>query len=470
VARPSRAAVRCPSATVGPANLSGVGEVGLAVPGRYAVTENRQLKQRVRARMARTGETYSTARRHVLGQVRPGRRPAGLVKGYESNGGGPHRISALVARLLTQAGHVAPHTAAPYTDAMVCGLGGGIGFMYAIFEYQGLPPLITIVAQHHPEPWLPAVLGRLGVDAVEGHSTAPAPARAALREALDRDEAVWCVVDRSGLPWHAGADALPTDPYPVVVAGAKGDTVHVDDGGPAPHPVAEGDFVAAWSRHRKGRHHRVTLGRPGGPVDLPAAVRSALATTAAHMTGPVLGNNFDVNFGLSGLARFAEQLRDTRTRSGWSRRFAEPGAFAWALHRLHECLEVEYTAPDATRPLYADFLDEAAGVLGDAGPAEAAALFRESGRSWSRLADLAAETADSDPEVAALAHRRIAVAMSRGRAGADEIRALTAQIVAFEAPGPDPALLAELADLVEAAMSTEEEAVAILQRCGDHGG
>jgi hypothetical protein len=434
------------------------------------VTESRQLKQRVRARMERTGETYSTARRHVLGQARPGRRPAGLVKGYESFGSGPHRISSLVAHLLRQAGHVAPHNGRPYTDAMVCGLGGGIGFLYAIFEYQGLPPLITIVAQHHPDPWLPAVLGRLGIEAVEGHSTQPGPATAALRQALDRDEAVWCLVDRSGLPWHAGTGALPTDPYPVVVAGANGDTFYVDDRDPAPRAVAEADFVAAWSRHRKGRHHRVTLGRPGAPVDLPAAIRSALATTAAHMTGPVLGNNFDVNFGLSGMARFAEQLRDTRTRSGWARRFAEPGAFAWALYRLHECLELEYTAPGATRPLYADFLDEAAGVLGEAGPAEAANLFRESGRHWSRLADLAAETADSDPEVAELAHRRIAVAMSRGRAGADEIRELTARIVARDAPGPDPALLAELADLAEAARSTEEAAVAILARCGDHGG
>jgi hypothetical protein len=353
---------------------------------------------------------------------------------------------------------------------MVCGLGGGIGFMYAIFEYQGLPPLITIVAQHHPEPWLPAVLGRLGVDAVEGHSGRPAPALAAVRESLDRDEAVWCVVDRTALAWHAGAGALPTDPYPVVVAGADGDTLLVDDRDPAPHPVAEADFAAAWSRHRKGRHHRVTLARPGPQVDLAKAVRSALATTAAHMTGPVLGTSFDVNFGLSGMARFAEQLRDGRTKSGWARRFAEPGAFAWALYRLHECLELEYTAPGATRPLYADFLDEAAGVLGDPGPAQAAALLRESGRSWSRLADLAAETADADPEVAELAHRRMAVAMSLGRAGADEIRDLTARIVALDAPGPDPALLAELADLVEAAMSTEEEAVAILARSGAHGG
>jgi hypothetical protein len=441
-----------------------VGGVRLAVPGNgHAVTDQRRLKQRVRARMGRTGETYSTARRHVLGQARPGRLPVGLVPEYDTFGAGQHRISSLLARLLRQAGHVAP-SGQPYTEAMMCGLGGGIGFMYAIFEYQGLPPLITIVAQHHPDPWLPAVLGRLGVDAVEGHSARPAPAMDALRAGLDRGEAVWCTVDRTGLAWHAGATALSIDPYPVVVAGAHDGTLLLDDRDPVPHPVAEADFAAAWSRHAKGRHHRVTLDRAGRAVDLPGAIRSAVATTVAHMTGPVLGNNFDVNFGLSGLARFADQLRDTRTRSGWVRRFAEPGAFAWALFRLHECLELEYTAPAATRPLYADFLDEASGVTGRTRWAEAAALFRESGRSWSRLADLAAETADAEPEVAELAHRRMTVAMTRGRAGADEIRELTGRIAAIDAPGPDPALLVELADLVDAARSTEERALAALAR------
>src|SRR6185503_9361661 len=115
----------------------------------------RQLKKRVRARMARTGESYSTARRRVLGSNRPARPPAGVVPGYDTFGAGEHRVSSLIARLLRQAGH-------PYPDAMVCGLGGGIGFMYMVFEYKGLPPLVTIVAQHHPDPWLPAVLGRLG--------------------------------------------------------------------------------------------------------------------------------------------------------------------------------------------------------------------------------------------------------------------------------------------------------------------
>lgn len=37
---------------------------------------------------------------------------------------------------------------------MLVGLAGGIGFLYAVFDYQGFQPMVTIVARHHPErPW-----------------------------------------------------------------------------------------------------------------------------------------------------------------------------------------------------------------------------------------------------------------------------------------------------------------------------
>jgi len=106
--------------------------------------------------------------------------------------------------------------------------------------------------------------------------------------------------------------------------------------------------------------------------------------------------------GFSGMARFAEQLRDTRSRSGWTRRMAEPGALAAALGRVQICLEQEYTAPAATRPLYADFLDEAAEVIGEPGLCRAATLFRRSAAHWSAIAATARDRSDAAvlPELA----------------------------------------------------------------------
>jgi hypothetical protein len=423
------------------------------------MTEHKNLKRLVRDRMARTGESYTTARRQLLLAAAREQAPAlppGLVSGYDAFGGGQHRLSTLAAHLLRQAG-------APFTEAMVNGLGGGVGFMYAVFEYKGWPPLMTIVAQHHPEPWLPAVLGRLGIQYTEEHNSASKPALAGLHRALDGGRPVYCTVDLTALPWHAGELAHSEVPYEVVVAGQHDGTFYLDDTSIVPLAIPSSDFVDAWARHKKGRHHRIILTSTPSAVDLGAAIRDAITTTTAHLTGPVLGHSFDSNFGFSGMAKLAAQLRDTRTKAGWAKRFGSPVDFFHGVRRLYECLELQFTAPGATRPIYADFLDEAAPVLGAPALSEAAALFRESGAAWSRIATRAAEATTGLGAYTELCEERMLLLLTRGRDAVEELRTLSAKIAELAA-GQDVevALFAELADLVDTAREHEERAVALL--------
>ncbi|MEV6950450.1 DUF4872 domain-containing protein [Streptomyces sp. NPDC051183] len=294
---------------------------------------------------------------------------------YEDFGAGRHRESSLIRHALGSA----------HDEVLVAGLAGGIGFMYFVFEYAGRPPIATIVAQAHPHPWVQTALGRLHVPYLATTSAKPRLNR--VYGALDAGLPVFCVVDRSLLPWHAAAQSpemASADPYTVVVAGYEGDTLYVEDGAATPYRIDREEFTAAWSGHRKGRHQMIV---PTGPPTDEPDLDEAIAATVARLTGPVLGNHFDVNFGFSGMEKFAAQLRDTRTKTGWERRFgSSPEALGAGMGRLHSCLEEEWTAPGATRPLYADFLDLA-------GRPEAADLFRDSGRQWSRLAELA-RTAD----------------------------------------------------------------------------
>lgn len=426
------------------------------------MTTQRDLKQLVRARAARTGESYTTARRHVLAKAghTGGPAPAALP-GYPRFGGGLHRESTLLEHLLDQAGHVAPHTGQPYAEATLCGLAGGIGFLYAVFEYRDLPPIVTIVAQHHPEPWAPAALGRLAVPFEVRHSTSARAAEADLRALLAADRAVHCVVDRGGLPWHARGQALATDPYPVVVAGRRDERYLLDDEAVRPREIEAGDFLTAWSAHRKGRHQRLVIGPPADPADVAGAMRDAIATTVAHLTGPVLGNAFDVNMGFAGMAKLAAQLRDERTGKGWAKRFRAPGALALALRRLYECLELQYTAPGATRPLYADFLDEAAAVLGEPRLTRAAALFRQAGDGWSAAAERAIQAAGP---VGDLLEQQLFRQLAG--AGPEELGELADRIAAVGAADPragNPALLADLADDVDAARAAETAAVELMR-------
>ncbi len=331
------------------------------------MTGQRRFKTLVRARMAQTGESYLAARRQLLAKLPEERK--------QDNGSGVHRESSLIRSLLKDVA----------SEPMIAGLAGGIGFMYFVFEYKGLPPMMTIVAQHHPDPWIPAALGRLGVPSREEHSGKPELALAKLTKALDAGTPAFCVIDRSRLPWHDIGPEYAQDPYWIGVTGRNGDTFRIEEGrGPA-HDVDAETLGVAWSGHKKGRHHLLV---PTGPPASEPDVVGALKTTVAHLTGPVLGNNFDVNFGFSGMEKLIEQLRDTRTKTGWAKRFGTPEAFAAGARRFYDCFEVEYTAPGGTRPLYAAFLDE----IGDFD--EAAALFRESGAGFSRVARLAVEVAE----------------------------------------------------------------------------
>ncbi|ANZ36851.1 hypothetical protein BBK82_12990 [Lentzea guizhouensis] len=85
---------------------------------------------------------------------------------------------------------------------------------------------------------------------------------------------------------------------------------------------------------RRAAHHPAPF--------IPTALRQAriahdvTSTTAARKAearlraadGPVLGNNFDVNFGFSGMRKLAEQLRD-QGKKGRTRRWAgDPGFVA----------------------------------------------------------------------------------------------------------------------------------------------
>ncbi|GAA0464023.1 hypothetical protein Aca07nite_60390 [Actinoplanes capillaceus] len=412
------------------------------------MTDQRRLKKLVRERMTRTGESYTTARRHVVRPESPA-LPSGLVPGYDTFGPGQHRLSSLAVHLLRQGGIAC-------SEALVCGLAGGIGFMYAVFEYRGMPPILTIVAQHHPDPWITSVLRRLPLTFTEAHSTSTPRALDALRAAVERGKPVYASVDQGRLPWHSADGGLATEPYGVVVAGIDGDAVLVDDVAAVPHWLSIDEFGAAWAGHRKGRHHRIVLETVGaGRPD----VEGAIATTVAHLTGPVLGHSFDANFGLSGMRRFSDQLRDGRTRSGWHRRFGSPESFGMAMRRLYECLELSHTAPGGTRPLYADFLDEAAGTLDRPALSEAAKLFRESGARWSALAARAEAHAG---EYGELCERRMLLAIS----GAD-VREIDERIAALP-PVPDlgadgrAVLFAEMADLVDAAHERESRAVELL--------
>ena len=432
------------------------------------MTQHKHLKQLVRSRMDRTGETYTTARRQVLSQDGPGADAVALVPGYPRTGGGAHHDSALVEHLLAAAGHRAPHTQQPWSEPMLAGLAGGIGFMYALFTYRGHPPMLTLVCRHHPDPFVDGALRRAGA-VVEERTRSSAPLAAAdLVEVLGSGRPAMVTVTRSALPWHGLEGESGGDPYEVVVAGldASSGTSYLDDESVRPRALALESLAAARASHRGSRHRLLAVTGQGDSLDLAASIRDAVRATHHHLTEPVLGNAFDVNFGLSGMARLAKELADVRTKEGWFKRGSYPLALFHLLRRLHDCIEIEQTGPGAMRPLYGQFLDEAAPVLGgDHGRhlVEAAEMYRDSGELWSALAVAALPA--SLPTLHAyadLAEHRLELLASG--TPAEEVGAVTSQVdaLALAHAEADPLDDASRADLL-AGLSARVTAIGHLE-------
>src|SRR5207248_3071827 len=98
------------------------------------MTTLKHLKQRVRARMQKTGETYATARRLVLRLVAPPPAEGDPAARWHFGGNVPATTALRV--LLAHAGVRAPHTGKPFSEAMLFGLAGGIGIGCCAFHYQ----------------------------------------------------------------------------------------------------------------------------------------------------------------------------------------------------------------------------------------------------------------------------------------------------------------------------------------------
>ncbi len=169
---------------------------------------DKDFKRLVRARMGRTGESYTTARSHLRPDGDPG-RPDRLR--------GRHPDTAALTRLLAALGVTDPAGGRPLSEAMVLGVAGGIGFAYFVFEYEDLTTLYLggrINPYVHKRDAAEAALTRLGVPFQVRRTSGPAAAERHLRTALDQGRPVVATVDGArlrspGRPARAAGDDPP---------------------------------------------------------------------------------------------------------------------------------------------------------------------------------------------------------------------------------------------------------------------
>jgi hypothetical protein len=357
---------------------------------------DKDFKRLVRARMGRTGESYTTARSHLRPDSDPGR---------PDRFRGRHPDTAALTRLLAAIGVTDPAVGRPLSEAMVLGIAGGIGFAYFVFEYEDLTTLYLggrINPYVHKRDAAEAALTRLGVPFQVRRTSGPAAAERHLRTALDQGRPVVATVDGAWLRSGGVPPELPgMTPQDVLVELRDGEPV-LWDLAPEPVPVTWAELAEARAGVGSAKHRLVVAGaradlgdgagRSTSEVDLPGAVAAGIADTWAGMLDPPMRN-----FGVPGLAKWADLLTAPRDPKGWPRLLAAPGRQRQLLTWLYDWVETAGTGGGFFRLLYAEFLEEAAGPLGRPGLTTLAGTYRELAAAWTALAETARDAAGPQP-------------------------------------------------------------------------
>jgi Domain of unknown function (DUF4872)/Butirosin biosynthesis protein H, N-terminal len=429
---------------------------------------DKDFKRLVRARMDKTGEAYTTARAHLRPQpdtaADPG--PSGALRGR-------HPDTAALARLLAAVGVTDPATGRPLEEAVLLGVAGGIGFAYFVFEYEELTTLYLggrINSYVQKQDATEAALGRLGVPFETHRTRGPATAERQLRAALDRGRPVIVTVDVARLGYRAVPDWLcGMTPQDVLVEpGSDGDPV-MWDLAPAPIPVTWAELAEARAGVASARHRLVVAGPPPGPADLAGAAAAGIADTWRGMLEPPMRN-----FGVPGLAKWAELLTAPRDPKGWPRLLEPPGRQVQLLTWLYDWVETAGTGGGFFRAMYAEFLEAAAGPLERTELARLAGDYRELAAAWTALARTAIAAGGDGPtaRAAVLLERRRRLVEEQGAAAAGELAGVQAELDALTRgakgsrpldPGAVGALLADLRERVLDLAEAEEAAAAALR-------
>jgi len=386
------------------------------------MTQQKHLKRLVRARMEKTGESYATARRHVI-RTAP-TRPADPATRWHFPGNVPATTALRV--LLAHAGVRDPHTGEPFSEPMLFGIAGGIGIGVFSFFYEKANHASFFVAGRHEWQddlgYLQHACERFGLKPMVRESSGTKPAEKHLREALATGPCVaW--VDMAHLPHRAMPATHSGGGYHVVVVYKADETnATIGDLTDQPIEIPLTNLSEARARIKKQKNRVLSVTGPAKTPNLQTLIRSGLDACVKKLKSPSM-KVARGNFQLDALKTWADRLHGSKDKERWERVFAR-GANLWrGLTGMHHWIEYYGTGGGLCRPLFADFFTEAAAVMKDPQLSALANQYADLGRQWTELADAALP--DGVPmfrEAKALIARKAELLVSEGPAAADEIR------------------------------------------------
>jgi hypothetical protein len=306
-----------------------------------------------------------------------------LIDGYKQFGG-IHPETASLTNVLAAVGVENPQTHKPFSEAMLLGIGGGLGAGYIMWEFQEHHIKVLVLAFHHrwqyPMQYYQSLCDRIGVSITMPETGSRKAATEILEKSLANGKPAVAWVDRAHMPYLQMPEAMKGHlGHFVAVCGTDGTDTLIDDLAAAPFRVPASVFADA--RARIGSYkNRLLLVENTAPINLTSAINQGLQTCVDH-----LSSDSD-SFSLPTLRKWGRMMTDTKNKKGWLNLFSDGRGLYGTLRSAFEGIELTIGG-GGLRGLYAAFLLEASDVTGNTKLRAVAHQYRDLAAMWTRLAE-----------------------------------------------------------------------------------
>ncbi len=350
-----------------------------------------------------------------------------IVDGY-SQFGATEQTTGTIRNILDYEGVVAPHTREPFTEALLMGIGGGLGAEYATWAFKPIDPSHPRKAKlylrfHHvknyidknEESLLPKITNRLGITLTVKETTSKERANEFLLKSLKSSKPVITYLsvwesqyirqevkeqfnqDPNFFPpllYDEYVNFLPyfTLPYPwihhkvAIVYGfdPESNQVNLTDSSTQPLTLTIPQFSMSRGIIRSRKNAGLILTPPSKITNLHRAVRTGMhdcVESLLHEKTVISGAHLRVETWNA----MAKALANPTAKRGWHTLFNEGWQLFDTLTRLHAQIAFHNSDGGALRSSYSDFLQEASDILKKSQLREIANQFANIGVMWDDL-------------------------------------------------------------------------------------
>ena len=344
--------------------------------------------------------------------------------------GGRHPETSTLTNSLAALGVTAPHTGQPYTEAMLLGVGGGLGAGYILWEFKAHQVAILVLGfqtnWQYPLKFMQTAAQRLNAEFTVHETSGRVAALQHLTSALEAGHPAIAWVDLGHLPYLQLPESIKGHLGQIVTVCGRDDdgAFWVDDRAAQPFRLSSEELANARARITSYKNKLlVPAGRPAPVADLPAAVEAGLRDCVANLSAK------SDSFSLPTLRKWARLMTDTKNAKGWPVVFKTRRGLYTALKSLFEGVELAGSEGGGLRGLYAEFLDEAAGVLNRPALKEVAGCYRDLAGQWTDMAETALpDEVPAFKDTKRLLRQKHALLMGQGQAGVAPAQAVTAEL------------------------------------------